>query len=598
MEKNQIWPGWEIVRTIGKGSFGMVYEIRKVDNSNTGEYRSALKAISIPSSEDEYAAYKDDGYDDASITTIFKSQMDDIVKEFALMSQFKGTANIVSYEDHMIVPHDNGCGWDILIRMELLTSLPAYYEKMGMSEMAIIKLGTDMCRALELCAQKKVIHRDIKPQNIFVNEFGDFKLGDFGIAKTMEHTTKATKVGTYSYMAPEVYTNRPYNESVDIYSLGLVLYWLLNDRRLPFLPLPPAVPTVSQNEGAQRKRMVGEEIPAPKNGSPALKAVVLKACAYDPSHRYHSATEMKAALKSLSTLDEEDIIEPAEGKRETVRNEYTQHSEVENVNEDVDGAGNIGNNEAQKVPNGVYHYVFKKKEQRKGCKEPDIEQRKDFNESEYDKTKSIWDDVPQSTPDSSYHYVYKKGERRDNVKDARKAKSTFDDNAKDIPNSSYHYVYKKGERREDFKDTRKANTACGDDVIGTKKKASTESTSRTKNSSIGGICPWCGGSGQAMLVTPKKENKYIARKDSCRVCDGTGKISAESVPTITKNIVDITFTQQYRTADKSCKCCGGKGFVHFCGSKLLQPCPMCISTGNKVKILPSGKMKKGRSPFC
>ena len=120
----------------------------------------------------------------------------------------------------------------------------------------------------------------------------------------MDHTTKATKIGTYSYMAPEVYQNKPYGASVDIYSLGLVMYWLLNERRLPFLPTPPAVPTAAQNNEAQMRRLGGEAISAPKNGSPALKTVVLKAIAFDPAERFSSPKEFLSALNSCAGVVE------------------------------------------------------------------------------------------------------------------------------------------------------------------------------------------------------------------------------------------------------------------------------------------------------
>lgn len=308
METSQMWPGWDTVRTIGSGGFGKVYEIQKTDS--TGSYRSALKVISIPKSADEYREYADNGYDDKSITAIFKSQVDDIVSEFKMMSQFKGTSNIVSYEDHMIVPHGDGRGWDVLIRMELLTSLPDYINQYGLTEGQVIQLGQNICRALELCRQKDIIHRDIKPQNIFVNEFGDFKLGDFGIARTMDHTTKATKTGTYSYMAPEVYSGKSYGASVDIYSLGLVLYWLLNERRLPFVPMPPVVPTAAQNNEAQMKRLGGDTIPEPKYGSGALKAAVLTACSFDAAQRFASPKMFRQALNTSGQDQNKIVLSP------------------------------------------------------------------------------------------------------------------------------------------------------------------------------------------------------------------------------------------------------------------------------------------------
>ncbi len=294
-EKRISLPGWKIIRVIGKGSSGTVYEIEKEDEFGEG-IRSALKVISIPESRAEIEAYRDDGYDDESLTKLFRSRVESITSEFRLMNRLKGCSNIVSYEDHTITQHENDVGYDIMIRMELLTPLPKYFERHAIDEQTVCKLGTDICRALEMCGRSHIIHRDIKPQNIFISENGDYKLGDFGIARTSDHTMRATKIGTYGYMAPEVYWGKPYNASVDLYSLGLVLYWMLNERRGPFLPLLPDVPTAEDVSEALERRMNGEPLPAPKYGSEELKRIVLKACAFDPKDRYQSPGEMKLDL--------------------------------------------------------------------------------------------------------------------------------------------------------------------------------------------------------------------------------------------------------------------------------------------------------------
>lgn len=90
--------------------------------------------------------------------------------------------------------------------------------------------------ALEYCQCQNIIHRDIKPENIFVSRFGEFKLGDFGIARETGSALRADypKKGTFSYMAPEMYKGEEYDARVDIYSLGIVLYKLCNHNRLPF----------------------------------------------------------------------------------------------------------------------------------------------------------------------------------------------------------------------------------------------------------------------------------------------------------------------------------------------------------------------------
>ena len=294
-EKNRAtWPGWETVRLIGRGSFGAVYEIER---EVLGEKeKAALKVITIPQSDSDINEMYSDGYDDESITSTFKEHLKSIVAEYSLMRKLNGSANVVNCDDVRYVQHDDGFGWDIFIKMELLTPLTSALPA-EISEEQVIKIGKDLCHALVQCKQFGIIHRDIKPQNIFVSPLGDYKLGDFGIAKTVEKTSGGTKIGTYKYMAPEVYNNQPYGAGADIYSLGLVLYWLLNERRMPFLPLPPEKLRAGLEEQARLRRFNGETIPTPAHGSEELKRIVLKACAYDPKARFQNADDMLRALE-------------------------------------------------------------------------------------------------------------------------------------------------------------------------------------------------------------------------------------------------------------------------------------------------------------
>ena len=294
-QKN-VWPGWETVKLLGRGSFGAVYEIRR---EVFGEVeRAALKCITIPQSESEITQLREEGYDEESITGTYKEQLKSIIAEYSMMRKLNGSSYVVSCDDVRYVQHDDGIGWDIFIKMELLTPLT---KSLGdsVSEGTVVRIGSDLCKALGLCRRYSIIHRDIKPANIFVSNNGDYKLGDFGVAKTMERTSGGTKIGTYDYMAPEVYRGLPYGSTVDIYSLGLVLYWLLNERRGPFMPLPPANQTLSGREQARERRFRGETLPPPAHGSKGLKSIVMKACAYEAKDRYQTAEEMLTDLERL-----------------------------------------------------------------------------------------------------------------------------------------------------------------------------------------------------------------------------------------------------------------------------------------------------------
>ena len=266
----------------------------------------------MPQSRTELQSVLDEGMTPPQAKQYFYSVVEDIGRECAIMSRLKGTGNIVSYEDHAVLRHPDGIGWDILIRMELLHPLLPYVYQHPMARRDIIRLGIDICKALELCQRYNIIHRDIKPENIFISDNGDYKLGDFGIARTIERTTSGlSKKGTYSYMAPEVYAGKEYGFSVDTYSLGLVLYRMLNKNRGPFLPQPPEAITFSSREQALARRMSGEPLPRPFYGEGRLGEIVLKACAFDPKDRYSSPQQLRQELEAiLYTQTDAAVIYP------------------------------------------------------------------------------------------------------------------------------------------------------------------------------------------------------------------------------------------------------------------------------------------------
>ena len=296
MNLEKILPGWETVRVLGGGNFGTVYEIHRTIQGFTET--AALKVIRIPKDRAEIDKLREDDYDDESITQYYADCHDKIRAEYALMAALKGYANIVYCDNFQSVPHDDGFGWDIYIKMELLSPLKKHLGSENPEEQ-VIALGMDICNALIRCEQLNIVHRDIKPENILVTKDGRYKLGDFGIARTMEGTASGTMAGTYDYMAPEIYNCRNYHTQVDIYSLGLVMYWMLNDQTGPFLPLGGKKPTATMKQSAREQRFSGKQIPDPKHGSRALKGIVMKACAFDPLDRYQSAAEMLAALQGL-----------------------------------------------------------------------------------------------------------------------------------------------------------------------------------------------------------------------------------------------------------------------------------------------------------
>ncbi len=311
MQRSDIWAGWKIVREIGRGASGAVYEIQKEEAGHT--YRAALKEIYLENSE---AA---------------QQKISRFRKEALLLSELRGDSHVVSYVDHAVIP-DGESGVYILIQMELLQPFNDWFSSCRIDDGTVKKVGLDLCEALTRCQKRNIIHRDIKPQNIFVSKFGDFKLGDFGVAAvTDDEHFRGSLAGTRPYMAPESYREWIYNYSTDVYSLGMVLYYMLNDGRLPFIESD--APGDAEKEIALSRRIRGDKIPDPAHGSPALKAAVMKALSFQPENRYQSAGEFREALEKIGTASFER--EQTAGGRETVP--YKRQIEESGHGKDVRG---------------------------------------------------------------------------------------------------------------------------------------------------------------------------------------------------------------------------------------------------------------------
>lgn len=293
---SEIWSGWEIEKRLGKGSYGTVYKAVRRDHHLTSY--AAVKVLSIPQDPSEIDSLRYEGLSAESSKTYLQGIVDDFVNEIQLMESFKGLPNIVSVEDYEVIEKENEIGWDIYIRMELLTPFNEYACDKKLTESDVVKLGCDICSALEICDKRNIIHRDVKPENIFINDFGFFKLGDFGIARKLENMTSGlSQKGTPLYMAPEVFAGNNYDSRADIYSLGIVLYRLLNQNRLPFISTEKQLVDANERALALERRKAGEPLPPPCDASPELAYVILKACAHNPDDRYANAAEFKNALK-------------------------------------------------------------------------------------------------------------------------------------------------------------------------------------------------------------------------------------------------------------------------------------------------------------
>ena len=295
MNIEEVWPEWHESELIGEGSFGKVYKATREEFGET--FFSAIKVLSVPKSARDIRQERAQGMSDLEIHAYFQSIVQDLANEIVLMESLKGAANIVSIDDYRIIERTGEIGWDIFIRMELMRPFDEVANSPNFSVTDVLKMGVDICSALVVCEYNKIVHRDIKPDNIFVSRYGEYKLGDFGISRQLDKTqANMSRKGTLNFMAPEVYKGESYGSSVDIYSLGLVMYKLLNKNRLPFIESEQQNLKYNERQEAFERRIRGEKLPLIPGVNNNINYILQKACAFNPEERYASASEFKNDL--------------------------------------------------------------------------------------------------------------------------------------------------------------------------------------------------------------------------------------------------------------------------------------------------------------
>jgi serine/threonine-protein kinase len=165
-------------------------------------------------------------------------------------------------------------------------------------------VALELCRALGGAHARRVVHRDVKPENVLLTADGRVKVGDFGIARLAESTTDApagTIIGTPRYMAPEQARGGPITPATDVYAVGVVLYEMLAGH-------PPFA-----GSSAVELALRHLSDPPPALGAavpPRLAAIALRALAKDPAERFADAAAMARALQMVDTEAQTLTIAP------------------------------------------------------------------------------------------------------------------------------------------------------------------------------------------------------------------------------------------------------------------------------------------------
>ncbi|NXO00134.1 NEK1 kinase, partial [Rhinopomastus cyanomelas] len=188
------------VRKIGEGSFGKAILVKAKENGQ----QYVIKEINI--------------------SKMSNKEREESRREVAVLANMKHP-NIVLYRESF---EENGCLYIVMDYCEGGDLFKKINAQKGVlfSEDQILDWFVQICLALKHIHDRKILHRDIKSQNIFLTKDGTIQLGDFGIARVLNSTAELARtcIGTPYYLSPEICQNKPYNNKSDIWALGCVLY--------------------------------------------------------------------------------------------------------------------------------------------------------------------------------------------------------------------------------------------------------------------------------------------------------------------------------------------------------------------------------------
>jgi serine/threonine protein kinase len=276
-----LWGKWYFNELLGAGNDGEVFKISREEWGY--KQLAAVKVISI-----------DDKNADKSINKI--------VNKIQKLYKLSNDSNILTYQDYLVCKKEM---YHILVKTEYLPPLSKIVQKKQFDENDSIKLGIDICQALEKYHNEDIIHGNIKESNIFIDN-EKFKLGDFYMLKELPNEIPISKMKeSRFYAAPEIISGNKYDKSIDFYSLGIILYKLFNNGLIPFLSNKMSNQEV---EEAFNNRLMVKEIPPPLYGSSSIKEIILKACSFYPENRYSNAVDFKNDLLKLYNKEDKANI--------------------------------------------------------------------------------------------------------------------------------------------------------------------------------------------------------------------------------------------------------------------------------------------------
>lgn len=273
---------WKIISRLPDDNGNEIYKVSKKDFDGT-----------LISGLLRYVVIKNDEYN--------IENTDFINDEASFLKTISQSGDCFNYLDIYVNNNPAKKKIEFFIITEDLKSLSDVMKSKDFDENKVLDFGIQMSAILERLESKNIFHGNINPDDIFVTFDGKYKLGGFSDFES--------KIDDMSFIAPEIFKKENADFTTDIYSLGLIMYSMSNNGKIPF-----ENDEVSKDD-AVKMRFDGKAVTAPKNGSEKLKSVIVIACQPNNDNRWKNAGNIKNALTSIkqeaiNSVADETLIVP------------------------------------------------------------------------------------------------------------------------------------------------------------------------------------------------------------------------------------------------------------------------------------------------
>ena len=292
---------------IGSGSRGSVWLIRRADTDRT----AAIKRISIPSNQQNVRALLFSGAvaNEEEALAYYKKTAEEILRELDLLSGLKDSAYILPFRGSFLTQKEGEVGYDLYLLSDYSETLKAYLDCHAITRLESMNLALDLCSALEDYRKAGLIHRDIRPENVYRTVSGKYLLGDLGAVPIDELEWSFIPEEQFNcWSAPETADGASgLNRTIDIYSIGMILYRIYNGGHAPLEDEKTGSKT------AEGRRVAGEALPAPMYADYELAEIICRACAPEPGERYQTPEELSEELRlymQRNRMNEEPVVQP------------------------------------------------------------------------------------------------------------------------------------------------------------------------------------------------------------------------------------------------------------------------------------------------